>query len=161
MRPLLLCLGLLICSSLLSLHADEIDASFILWKETMESSAKKLGETVSMKLDREKKLLIVAKELQLNPMRKNTQLQIVPFSFLSPEIILEGVARLPEPWIKLRTQDNQKRVNNQRRVIIEGLEVEEVSKDESKSFLVIPCHRTDLQQAKAQGETFLQLLLKK
>jgi hypothetical protein len=42
-------------------------------------------------------------------------------------------------------------------VIIDGVEVEEFSKDEAKAFLVISCHRNDLKKAKELGEKFLEL----
>jgi hypothetical protein len=139
------------------LKADEVDRSFAEWKDTLEVSAQKLGETLVLTLDRKRGLLIVSKEFRLNEMRKNTLVQSVPVAGLVPEIEFEGVSRLPEPWIKIRCQNNQKRVSSQKRVLIEGAEVEEVSKDENKTFLVISCHRSDLIKAKEQGETFLRL----
>lgn len=139
------------------LRADEIDQAFADWKGTLEDSSKKLGEVLVLKFDREKGLLTVGKELQMNEMRKNILLQSVPVSLLNTEIELEGVGQFPEPWIKLRCANQQKRVKSQKRVLLEGVEVEEVSKDEDKAFLVINCHRADLKKAKEQGERFLRL----
>ncbi len=139
------------------LRADEADLVFSKWKEILESSAKRLGETQVLKWDKEKGLLTLGQELQLNEMRKNTLLQIVPVSALVVEIQLEGVSTIQEPWIKLRCRNNQKKVKIQRRVIIEGVEVEEVSKDDDRAFLVITCHRSDLKKAKELGEQFLAL----
>jgi hypothetical protein len=128
--------------------------AFAEWKATMEFSAKRLGETVLISFDAEKKLLVVKTELALNDARKNTLLQTVPVAFLSPEIELEGKGQLQEPWIRLRCQTGKK-VRVQRRVVIDGVEVSELSKDEDKPFLVISCQRNDLKKAKEQGEAFL------
>lgn len=141
--------------------ADEIDSAFLLWKETLETSAKKLGEQVVLTLDRNKGRLIVEKEFQLNPFRKNTQSQSVLLKNLSAEIELTGVAKLPEPWIRIPTKNNQKNVSNTRRVVINEVEVEEVTKTQPMAFIVIPCHRSDLKKAKEQGELFLSLATKK
>lgn len=141
--------------------ADEINSAFLLWKETLETSAKKLNEQVVISLDRNKGRLLIEKEFQLNPFRKNTQSQSVLITNLSTEIELTGMARLPEPWIRIPTKNEQKKVINTRRVVINGVEVEEVTKQQPMAFLVIPCHRSDLKKAKELGEQFLILVTKK
>lgn len=151
----LFCLVLLIIALPLRAGAAELPPAFEDFRKILEESAARGGQKLIIRFDPEKGMLTVGTELQLNEMRKNVATQMVPVKYLEKTVELEGLKQMPEPWIKIRCKDGSKRVERERKIYIEGAEVEEVTKEESVAFIVIPCSRSDLRKAQEAAERFL------
>jgi hypothetical protein len=138
------------------LHADELDLSFQAWKQTMESSARALGERCEISFDRSKGVLSVTKIIPLNPMRDAITMQKVKVNALEPEAEAQSLKNVPESWLKWRCRNNQRAVETLRKTVIEQVEVEEFTKTSNTAILVLTCQNGDRVQAREQGARFLK-----
>lgn len=127
--------------------------------ELTQAAAPSGTEKVVLNYDPSTRLLKVGRELQLNPVTLRRHIQVVPIDRLVTEIPIEGVARLADPWVKIRTRDGREhvQVRVEREINGEPAAFDEPGETESRqSFLIIPCAPRQVPRLRDALQEFLQ-----
>lgn len=125
----------------------------------VESASQTPAEKVILTYDPAKRLLRVGRELQLNKTTVRRNIQVVRVDLLAREIPIEGVGRIADPWVKIRTADGRKhvRVSTQREVNGEDVGFDSADETEpDQAFLIIPCAPRQVKQLRDALQAFLQ-----
>lgn len=138
--------------------AEPVDA----WAElqaVVQSASQTPAEKVTLSYDPSKRLLRVERELQLNPSTLRRNIQMVLLDRLAAEIPIEGVGRIADPWVKVRTADGRKHVRVSTHREINGEDASFDRSDEmedNQSFLIIPCAPRDVKKLRDALQAFLR-----
>lgn len=117
------------------------------------------AERVVIDYDRGKRILKVGRELRVNPATLRRTIQVVPVDRLVTDIPIEGVARLADPWVKVRTRDGRKHVQVRIEREINGEDISfdtAADQDTSQAFLIIPCPPRDVPRLRDAVQEFLR-----
>ena len=139
------CLGFSLLAASLS-QAGDVAAAFEQFKAIAQPAAEQLGEKIVYQLDVEKRILKVGREMKINKIRLMTQVQCVKLDYMEPQGVLDGMASMPEPWVKVRCMNNERRVQVNTNQSVEGKEIEDLQRSEVLRFLILPCHRKSLKE---------------
>lgn len=140
-----------------SLPAAAWEEPFRVLQETAATACAFPSETVVLAYDPAKRVLRVGRELRLNPTRTRIEVQLVKIDVLPTEIPIEGIGKLPDPWLKVRTIDGRKHVQVQRENRITGDDefVEEQPDRPVQEFLIIPCQPKQIRTFRDALQVFL------
>ena len=141
----LLCLGFVAVFASAAFAGDAAPA-FEQFRQVARPAAEQLGEKIVYQFDAETRVLKIGREIEINKIRVMTQVQSVKLECLEAEGGMDGVAGMPEPWVKIRCVNNERRVRVVTSQSVEGKELEELQKVEELRFLIVPCHRKSLKQ---------------
>jgi hypothetical protein len=121
------------------LPAQEITPEFTRFAQLAE----KQGDGILVKYDPQKRLLQVARQFSVNQFRKMTQVQSVAVDKLEYQA---GISDMPDPWLKIGSKGQKKIVQLNSTQEINGVEDEDLSKEEHLAFLILPCHPGELKK---------------
>gem|GEM_PF-1012445 len=125
----------------------------------VEAACQSPSEKVILSYDPAKRLLKVGRELQLNKVTQRRHIQVVPIDRLVREIPIEGVGRIADPWVKIRTRDGRKHVQVAIERELNGEMADFSSGDgeePDQAFLVVPCAPREVKKLRDALQAFLE-----
>lgn len=143
----------------ISSRAETSSDAWLALQAVVETSCQFPSEKVVLSYDPAKRLLKVGRELQLNKVTLRRHIQVVPIDRLKREIPIEGVGRMADPWVKIRTRDgrNHVQVTIEREINGESADFEIPEGDQpAQAFLIVPCTPKDIKKLRDALQAFLQ-----
>jgi hypothetical protein len=148
----LVCVGVFCCGTA-RLLAQDVTPEFTRFAQLAQFAAEKQGANILVKYDAQKRLLQVARQFPVNQFRKMTQIQSVVIDKLEDQAEISGIANMPDPWLKIGSKGQKKIVQLNSTQEINGVEDEDLAKEEHLAFLTLPCHPGELKKLQdAYGE---------
>ncbi len=137
-------------------HGGEEPEQWRKFVEVVEAANDGVPETLVMTYEVRGGVMKVARDIVINEDRTMRTIQLVRVRDLAPEVTLEGMGGMADPWVKLRTRNGARDVDIRSHSLLGGRIDEETETSGRMDFIIIHCRPDRVRQVREAAQEFIR-----